>query len=404
LGDYPEGRDLAQVRLIVVAHVSNFQTGTANSVAMRPLLEHLRARGVEVRVVPSRRPSLWRRVTMALLYLIMRRSIVIGLSVDSAVKNAIVSEIWSALHDGRRVVVLFNRLHMAQWVTESTIRSFRENGCIFWLRAENVENSILRQMGYRFARDAERLERFEREVAQSVDHVWAVTSEDADWFRPFAKAVSVQSIGMNCCITRRRREGKLTVGFLGNFRWLPNVHALRNVSQVAEAVRAKVPGMTFEIAGRGMPAEIRRALPGNCVYLGYVDDVEEFWERVSILLVPFEWSAGVKVKVLEAMAHGVCVLGTSSAFAGVPGSSGSDYVAVPDGPNVIGRCVDVLLEFWNRPELADAIGDHACRTISDECNSDSVYREMIGLLGTIGRQQRASFGGRDVGGHEGWKQ
>jgi len=70
----------------------------------------------------------------------------------------------------------------------------------------------------------------------------------------------------------------------------------------------------------GMSDELRRALqrPGVEV-LGQVANVADVFERVRLTVAPLRFGAGLKDKVIRSMGAAVPCIGTSEAFAGMPG-------------------------------------------------------------------------------------
>ena len=74
-------------------------------------------------------------------------------------------------------------------------------------------------------------------------------------------------------------------------------------------VQAARPGLELWIYGAGMPDSLR-ALASDTVHPeGFVPDIAEAYDRHRIFVAPLLSGAGIKGKVLAALAHGVpCVL------------------------------------------------------------------------------------------------
>lgn len=77
--------------------------------------------------------------------------------------------------------------------------------------------------------------------------------------------------------------------------------------------------ITFKIIGGGMPLDVRAKIEKkqNISYLGFVDDPYSIIAKSKALLAPLFSGAGVKVKVIEALALGTPVIGTEIAFEGI---------------------------------------------------------------------------------------
>lgn len=106
------------------------------------------------------------------------------------------------------------------------------------------------------------------------------------------------------------RDGRAGLSFLGGFRHFPNVDGvLWMAREVMPLVADALPGAVLSIYGSGMGPDIR-ALKGPAVRpVGFVEDVAAAFDPHLVFVAPLLSGAGIKGKVLAAMAHGIpCVL------------------------------------------------------------------------------------------------
>jgi len=88
---------------------------------------------------------------------------------------------------------------------------------------------------------------------------------------------------------------------------------------------------------------------------GSVEDVRPYLRRAAVAVAPFRISRGMQSKVLEAMASGLPVVGSSLAFQGIPaGEEGG--VESADTPDAFSAAVIRLLQ---NPALRLARGERA---------------------------------------------
>ena len=75
----------------------------------------------------------------------------------------------------------------------------------------------------------------------------------------------------------------------------------------------------FVVIGGGMSEKLQEKLLRykNFSYLGFVDDPIKEIARCQALIAPLFKGAGVKVKVIDALSSGTCVVGTAVAFEGI---------------------------------------------------------------------------------------
>ena len=101
------------------------------------------------------------------------------------------------------------------------------------------------------------------------------------------------------------------------------------LDEVGADLESELPQAVVRIVGRGARAPLQRvaAMHPQLVRLeDYVDDLDALFATTTAMLAPLRYGTGVKVKVLEALARGLPVVGTERAFSGIPieldGSSG----------------------------------------------------------------------------------
>jgi hypothetical protein len=114
---------------------------------------------------------------------------------------------------------------------------------------------------------------------------------------------------------------------IADWNWPPNQAALATTLAAWPAVCARVPGAQLLIAGRG--ATDVGTLPGVRV-IGAVARVDEVLQQTGVLTFPSPPSSGPKVKVLEALAHGVPVLTTKYGVEGLAVGVNDVAVTTPD--------------------------------------------------------------------------
>jgi len=65
---------------------------------------------------------------------------------------------------------------------------------------------------------------------------------------------------------------------------------------------------------------------------GTVDDVRPYLHQMDILVLPLQSGAGTKLRVVEAMASGVCVVGSDLAFTGLTGAHAGQHYCLAQTP------------------------------------------------------------------------
>lgn len=120
---------------------------------------------------------------------------------------------------------------------------------------------------------------------------------------------------LECPETVAPREGRRGLSFLGGFRHHPNVEGVawfaRNVMNRLETDR---PDIRLSIYGSRMGDEIKKLASPVIDPVGFVEEVSDAYDRHRIFVAPLLSGAGIKGKVLSALAYGIpCVLSPMAA-------------------------------------------------------------------------------------------
>ncbi|MGX6448710.1 glycosyltransferase family 4 protein [Patulibacter sp. S7RM1-6] len=214
--------------------------------------------------------------------------------------------------------------------------------------AEGLQRDLLRIEARRFRRfDARALGAFDLLLAMSeLDrHILARVSD-----RPSA----VVPNGVDTSALRvAPLPGTPTALFTGTFGYAPNAEALRwLLTEIWPRIRARVPAAELLVVGRGVPDEIA-ALAGDGVTLaGFVPEMQPWFDRAQVVLVPMRSGGGTRLKVLDGLASGRPLVATTMGAMGVDVTDGEDVVLADDADAFAAATARVLAD----PELAARLG------------------------------------------------
>lgn len=217
--------------------------------------------------------------------------------------------------------------------------------------------------------------RYEEHAAATVGGVLAVSEPEARWFeRAAPERVTVVPNGFDCQrVTARDGAGSGTqVLFVGSMDYGANVDAAHELLREI-APRLRHPGARIALVGADPPPELRVAAAAAALPVevtGRVADIAAWWRSSRVLAVPLRIGGGTRLKIIEAMAHGLPVVTTSLGCEGLDVEHEHDIV-VADDPAQFARWVDRLLgddELAARLALAGretVQGRYDWRTIGD---------------------------------------
>lgn len=110
--------------------------------------------------------------------------------------------------------------------------------------------------------------------------------------------------------------------FVGGFQHHPNVDAMKwFVADVLPLIKRELPDVKLFIVGANPTEEILALQSADVVVTGFVleEELEEYYNKCRVCVVPLRYGAGVKGKTLEALYHGIPIVSTAIGIEGMPG-------------------------------------------------------------------------------------
>ncbi|MEV7013381.1 glycosyltransferase [Streptosporangium sp. NPDC051022] len=235
----------------------------------------------------------------------------------------------------------------------------------------NVESTLLRQHAdaaggglprYRRLAHVSLTERAELNAWRQVRLVGALSGEDAAIMRRRAPRVSVHMLPSGADhLPAPRPAGGLPspdLLFVANFGYPPSLDGARLlVSHIFPRVVERHPRATLAIVGADPPGWLlaHRDRDPRITLPGWVDDLAAWLATAKLVLCPLRIGGGIKIKVLEALAAGKCVVTTSVGAQGFDEPTRRAFVVRDDADSFAGAVADLL----DRAELRSLHEDRA---------------------------------------------
>ena len=238
------------------------------------------------------------------------------------------------------------------------------------------------------ARDGRRLRAYELRMARQFDVVLAVTAEDGDALSSAGANIAIVpiSVDTDAVAPLQRRPGANHIVHIGTMYWPPNVDAVRWFARhVFPRVRAVRPDVVFDVIGARPPRQIRALGTAGAINVtGYVDDPTPYLERAAVTVVPLRAGSGMRVKILNALAHGIPVVSTSLGCSGIAVEP-ERHLLVADTAE---EFAVATLRLLNDREFADRLARNGRRRVAERyaqrvvCPQlQAVYRAVVNRQG-----------------------
>ena len=200
-----------------------------------------------------------------------------------------------------------------------------------------------------FRVDLARVAATERRLLRESDAVIAVSPGDADGLVRAAGLLTRPTVVPSSMAPPERTVTPTAAGpvvlFVGTLDFPPNVEAVDSlVEKVMPAVVAELPDARLLVVGRRASRQMREVLARQ-PWVDFVDDapdISEMYHRARVAVLPFRSGSGTKLKLYEALAHGIPTVSTPKALSGVDVRSGTDLLVGNDVLAVASLLVRVL--------------------------------------------------------------
>ena len=188
-----------------------------------------------------------------------------------------------------------------------------------------------------YRREGRTLRAYERQVCERSSCTAVTTEREARLLREIAGDARIHVIpnGVDTEYFQlpeaRPDPSAPVVGFTGDMGYFPNEEAVTYFARrVLPLIHKVLPEVRFLVVGRNPSRNVQRLSEIEGVEVtGFVPDVRTCLAKIHVSVAPFSIAAGIQNKILEAMASGIPVVGTSRAVQGLS-SAAAGNVDVAD--------------------------------------------------------------------------
>jgi glycosyltransferase involved in cell wall biosynthesis len=139
--------------------------------------------------------------------------------------------------------------------------------------------------------------------------------------------------------------------FVGGAGVAGNAHGVDVlVRKVWPTVHAHLPEARLVVIGAGH--KISCSADGSIIVAGFVDDLAPWYRRAGVVCCPIYVGAGTRVKIIEAAAHGKCIVSTPVGAEGLDFEDGREIILRETPAELAAACIQLLSD----PNLALRLG------------------------------------------------
>lgn len=243
-----------------------------------------------------------------------------------------------------------------------------------WQRMAETEINPLKKIYKRIL--SKRVRNLELSTLKDIDLLVPITKNDAEKL-PFDKKrtfVAPTGIEPQKFVSDNQPLNKNTFFYIGALDWEPNQEAiLWFVRNVWSDIQLLHPEWTFHIAGRNASDSFAHELKKyQVVFEGQVASAREFISKHNVMIVPLLSGSGMRIKIIEAMAHSRCVITTPVGAEGIDAENGKNIL--------IGESEDelklLILKVMDNPDYANKIATEAYNFTNLNFNNRQIIKGL----------------------------
>lgn len=251
---------------------------------------------------------------------------------------------------------------------------------LIWQRLSEHESNFLKRKYLELLTN--RLKNFELDILQKFDLLLPISPKEEAvfisdnintcYYLPFGIDIKADLPVVDCDIK--------SCFHIGSMDWAPNVEGVHwFLDEVWHEAQTALPEVTLYLAGKNMPASIHSNIESRIEVLGEIDDVSTFSLSKNIMLVPLLSGAGIRIKIIEAMALGKTIIATAIAAEGIGAQHLQQILIANSAEEFISHlkfCFENAIE-------AKAIGKRARQFVESHFRKEVIYHDLVNHLKTI---------------------
>lgn len=251
---------------------------------------------------------------------------------------------------------------------------------MMWRRHEK-ESSLIKSQYFKL--ESRRLHAFEKNTAQRFAAHLACSEIDKENLLAIAPGINVATIPNGIAVDQSRHSSRAPIPpakliFIGGLDWYPNKDAVMHFfTEIWPLLIQKIENLEVHIIGKNPPSsliDITRSFT-QVHFHGFVPDISTFYKEAAVYICPIRDGGGTKLKVLDALAHGVPLVGYPEACEGIDILDGI-HARVAKTPQ---EFAEITAEILNNPEASNQLGVEGKKLIEDKYDVVKIGAKLANL-------------------------
>ncbi len=249
---------------------------------------------------------------------------------------------------------------------------------VIWERLASVEKNILKKMLLSFL--ASRLKSYELETLKKIDALVPITTVDEELFRhEYGGPILTLPMSMDISeyVFDPNEKAEICLFHLGSMDWMPNLEGVEwFLIECWPLIHASSPELKLFLAGRSFPDHLMNANHPSVKCEGRIEDAHAYMRCKQIMIVPLHSGSGMRVKIIQGMAHGKTIISTTIGAEGIPAEHEKN-ILIADTPEEFMKMVKKCVE---NPDWCRQIGINARKFAEENYSNEAIGKKLTEFL------------------------
>jgi glycosyltransferase involved in cell wall biosynthesis len=225
----------------------------------------------------------------------------------------------------------------------------------------------------------------ERAFLQRCDVVMGIQPEESSYLRELLPGRDVVTVGIDYDLPHPfllPSHFPETIGIIGSDNLANREGLALFLAQSWPLIHSQCPQARLCIAGKlgfALSDQDQSALPPGVTTLGWIPDLNHFYCDLRLVVNPVVRGTGLKIKSVEALAHGRPLVAYPVGLEGISCSSDLPWIEVVDSQSMAVACLALLQD----PARCDAMAEAARSYAQQSLGADHVYAPLAPFLSCL---------------------
>jgi glycosyltransferase involved in cell wall biosynthesis len=288
-------------------------------------------------------------------------------------------------------IVLLESLFTTPYI--ETVRNYSSSKII--LRSHNLEYIIWQRLSRESVNPAKKiylkllssqLKNYELNILKKIDGIATISNQDKNKYLELKCPVETVTIPFGIETknynnnNKNREDGKLKFFHLGAMDWKPNLEAVGwLLDEIWPKIQKKIPNAELHLAGKNMPDWLFKKKNINVFNHKEVQDSSKFISEHDVMLVPLLSAGGIRVKIIEGMAHGKAIISTKIGAEGIDYKNEENILIANSPKDFYNEALKIISDKTDYKKIGENAREHILKTY----DQNKISKKLVGFFESV---------------------